>query len=279
MHRVEPERSNARPASRRRSRCIIFLHVPKTAGWTLRGVLRYKYPSEILFLDDVFDPLGGIETDPARGAASGREWRPGTSSTASTSTSRSHPTTSPSSATRSRASSRCTTTSCGGRSTAFTTSSSGSGMGLEEFARTSTDPGLDNQQTRLISGRGQGEVLPREAGGRDVGRAAARAWRPGAGEAKPRRVPPGRPDRALRRDLHHAAPDVGLASPDVRDPERRPRRERRAARAARRPWRSSGSGSATNSTSSSTSTRAACSRRRSSGRVPRFSARWRRSGR
>ena len=34
----------------------------------------------------------------------------------------------------------------------------GSGMGLEEFARTAADPGVDNQQTRLIAGIGAGEL-------------------------------------------------------------------------------------------------------------------------
>jgi Galactose-3-O-sulfotransferase len=33
-----------------------------------------------------------------------------------------------------------------------------SGMGLEEFARSAADPGVDNQQTRLIAGIGSGEL-------------------------------------------------------------------------------------------------------------------------
>lgn len=35
-----------------------------------------------------------------------------------------------------------------------------SGMGLEEFVERSADPGVDNHQTRLISGRGSGELAP-----------------------------------------------------------------------------------------------------------------------
>ena len=70
MHEVEPEWPNARRQAEPH-RCIIFLHVPKTAGWTLRGALHYKYPSEILFLDDPSRPLRRDRGDSARGPAPG----------------------------------------------------------------------------------------------------------------------------------------------------------------------------------------------------------------
>ena len=165
MQRVEPEWSNARRQADP-SRCIIFLHVPKTAGWTLRGVLRYKYPSEILFLDDVFDPLWGIEQIPLEDRERARvatghvfygvhEHIPQPSDYITVLRDPIARVVSMYNHILRRPEHRLHDVVVR------------SGMGLEEFARTSTDPGLHNQQTRLISGRGQGEVLPREAGGRE----------------------------------------------------------------------------------------------------------------
>ena len=146
----------------------------------------------------------------------------------------------------------------------------GSGMGLEEFARTSTDPGLDNQQTRLISGRGQGEVLPaRPAVARGSRRRSSVATSSGRSETSTSFLLVGLTERfdetfiLLRRMLGwrlpmYATRNVGRAAsgspPEPPSP----------------PGDRAGSGSETSSTSSSTSTRAACSRRRSTRQGPSF---------
>jgi hypothetical protein len=49
---------------RAQRRCIIFLHIPKTAGSTLRATLRYKHPSESLDLRSTSQPLEAIEKVP-----------------------------------------------------------------------------------------------------------------------------------------------------------------------------------------------------------------------
>ena len=49
-------------------RCLVFLHVPKTAGWTLRGALANKYPSQVLYLDELSDRMGGVEAVPIKPA-------------------------------------------------------------------------------------------------------------------------------------------------------------------------------------------------------------------
>ena len=164
MHRVRAEWSHARrPAEP--GRCLIFLHVPKTAGWTLRGVLRYKYPSEILFLDDRYEALGGIEKVPLEDRRRARvvtghvfygvhEHIPQPSDyitvlrdpIARVVSMYNHILRRPQHRLHDEV--------------------AGSGIGLEEFARASDDPGLDNQQTRLISGRGAGEVRPLPSGAR-----------------------------------------------------------------------------------------------------------------
>lgn len=162
MYKVGADGSKARRHAEYR-RCLIFLHLPKTAGWTLRGVLHSKYPSEILLLDDLSDPLGGIEAIPLEDRRRARvatghvfygvhEYIP--------------------------------------QATEYITVLrepiarvismyyyilrrpqhrlhdvvAGHGIGLEEFARSCADAGIDNQQTRLISGRARGEVKFRDSG-------------------------------------------------------------------------------------------------------------------
>jgi hypothetical protein len=45
-------------------RCVVFLHLPKTAGSTLRSALLLKYPSTTLLLDRTSDPEGGLADVP-----------------------------------------------------------------------------------------------------------------------------------------------------------------------------------------------------------------------
>ena len=162
MRKLEPERSDARRQAES-PRCIIFLHVPKTAGWTLRGVLRYKYPSETLFLDDPSDPLGGIEAfsrEERRRArvATGHvfygvhEHIPQPTDYFTVLRNPIARVVSMYNHVRRRPEHR------------LHDEVAGSGMGLEEFARGCADAGIDNQQTRLISGRARGEVVSRDSG-------------------------------------------------------------------------------------------------------------------
>jgi Galactose-3-O-sulfotransferase len=50
--------------SERRSRCLVFLHVPKTAGTTLRATLRFKYPGKTVTVHDFSDPAAAMEKIP-----------------------------------------------------------------------------------------------------------------------------------------------------------------------------------------------------------------------
>ena len=277
MHKVEPERSNARRQAEPR-RCIIFLHVPKTAGWTLRGVLRYKYPSEILFLDDPSDPLGGIEAIPLEDRRRARvatghvfygvhEHIPQPTEyitvlrepIARVVSMYNHVLRRPEHRLHDEV--------------------AGSGMGLEEFARSCADAGIDNQQTRLISGRGAGRGgAPRLRRARTW--VAPRLERGDLEQAK-RNLDDfllvGLTERfdetfiLLRRVLGwrlpmYATRNVGRAangSPPERAVGAGDRADQGAKRARPRALRACAAG---------------CSRRPSRGRAPRSSARWRRSG-
>ena len=162
MHDVEPEWGHARRQAEAH-RCIIFLHVPKTAGWTLRGVLRYKYPSEILFLDQADDPFGGIAAFPLEDRRRARvatghvfygvhEHIPQPTDYITVLREPIARVVSMYNHVLRR------------REHRLHEEVAGSDMGLEEFARSCADAGIDNQQTRLISGRARGEVVPRESG-------------------------------------------------------------------------------------------------------------------
>ena len=41
----------------RRNRCIVFLHIPKTGGVTLKRALKWKYPSRTLYEETLTKPL------------------------------------------------------------------------------------------------------------------------------------------------------------------------------------------------------------------------------
>jgi hypothetical protein len=146
-------------------RCVVFLHMPKTGGKTLSAALRYKYPGRTLFLDTTFEPLEAIDRIPlgdrrAARAVTGHlhygvhrhipQW--------------------------------CDYITMLREPVARVLSTYyfilgnpkhwchdelvRSGVGLEEFVRTAPDPGVDNEQTRFLSGRGSGELLSREPDGR-----------------------------------------------------------------------------------------------------------------
>jgi hypothetical protein len=127
--------------------------------------VRYKYPSHHLFLDDKFDPMGGIEQVPLEARRAARvaaghvfygvhehipqecEYITILREPVARVVSMFH------SMRRSP-------------QTRMYDELVRTGMGLEEFARTVPDPGIDNEQTRLISGRGRGETLLQPSGGR-----------------------------------------------------------------------------------------------------------------
>jgi hypothetical protein len=152
----------AQPANR----CIIFLHLPKTGGVTLRRTLRWKYAPEMLNLETLTKPAKSLADVPLSERRSARvltghlhygvhEYIP----------------------------QRCEYITLLREPIARVVSyyyyilghprhwrhgeMVRSGMSLDEFARTSPERGVENDQTRMLSGRGAGELdagrLGREA--------------------------------------------------------------------------------------------------------------------
>jgi Galactose-3-O-sulfotransferase len=169
-------------------RCIINLHIPKTGGVTLRKVLKLKYDPDVLFINSLsrsFDEIS--ETTPisrltATKVVSGHlhygihELIPR----------------------------ECAYITLlrepvarvlsmyyyilGDRRHWLHHELVDSGMGLEGFVRTAADPGVDNVQTRLVSGWDPGELLARGPKGR------ARRFK----GKEPTRLPPEALDEATR---------------------------------------------------------------------------------
>jgi len=143
----------AQPANR----CIIFLHLPKTGGVTLRRALKWKYAPEMLNLETLTKPAESLADVPLSERRNARvltghlhygvhEYIP----------------------------QRCEYITLLREPIARVVSYYyyilghpkhwrhaeivRSGMSLDEFARTSPERGVENDQTRMLSGRGAGEL-------------------------------------------------------------------------------------------------------------------------
>jgi Galactose-3-O-sulfotransferase len=147
------------------SPCIVFLHLPKTAGKTLTAALRYKYPSETLFLDSLNEPLEKVGEVPLEDRASARvvtghlhygvhRYIPQPSEYV---TMLRDPVARVLSMYRFIA---------GNPRHWFHDDLVRQRIGLEQFVQEAADPGVDNLQTRLIAGRDPGRILARAANGR-----------------------------------------------------------------------------------------------------------------
>jgi Galactose-3-O-sulfotransferase len=153
-------RTNRPPGA---NRCIIFLHLPKTAGETLRRTLKWKYGSEMLYLHTLTEPAESLEEVPLSKRRDARvltghlyygvhEYIP----------------------------QRCEYITLlrdpVARVISFYYYILGrtdhyrheelvrSGMSLEEFVRSSPERGIENDQTRMLSGKGAGELDAGELG-------------------------------------------------------------------------------------------------------------------
>lgn len=144
---------------------IVFLHMPKTGGKTLAAVLRYKYPGRVLFCDSTYEPLAKIGEIPAERRRAARaitghlhfgvhRYIPGECEYLTV---------------LREPVARVLSTYYfirGNPKHWYHEELARSNMGLEEFVRVAGDPGVDNEQTRFLSGRGSGEMLWRDAEGR-----------------------------------------------------------------------------------------------------------------
>jgi Galactose-3-O-sulfotransferase len=146
-----------RPAA---ARCIIFVHIPKTAGITLHRALRWKYPSRTIQLDSLRTPLKELAEELPPEARRDLRVVSGHHHYGF----------------HEHVPHECAYITLVREPVARVVSMYHfilgnpkhwlhdelvrSGMGLEEFVRTAADPGVDNQQTRLISGLGSGEIGP-----------------------------------------------------------------------------------------------------------------------
>jgi Galactose-3-O-sulfotransferase len=145
--------------------CVVFLHLPKTGGRTLTATLRYKYPSRTLFLESTSEPLTAIGDLPLEQRRRARA----VTGHLHYGVHRYIPQECEYITVLREPIARVLST------YRFIRASPkhwlhdelvGSDMGLEEFVRTAADPGVDNEQTRLLSGRGSGEMLWRGPDGR-----------------------------------------------------------------------------------------------------------------
>lgn len=139
-------------------RCVIFLHVPKTGGKTMAAALRYKYPAQTLFLDSLYAPLELIEEIPLERRRRARA----VTGHLHYGVHRHMPQT-------------CEYITMLRDPVARVVSHyrhildnprnwlhdavAGSGMALEDFVSQISEPSLENEQTRLIAGLGDGQMM------------------------------------------------------------------------------------------------------------------------
>ena len=137
-------------------RCVILLHVPKTGGSTLKRAIKWKYPAETLFLETLATPLESI---PERVPLDRRREARAVVGHLHYGVHEHFPR-------------ECAYITVLREPVSRVISSYyyikgdprhwlhdelvRTGMGLEEFVRTSADPGVDNEQTQLIAGVGSG---------------------------------------------------------------------------------------------------------------------------
>ena len=139
-------------------RVIAFLHLPKTGGRTLHGALRYKYPSATLSLDSLAEPLEKIAEIPLEERRRARV----VSGHLHYGVHRYFPQGADYITIMREPVARVLSMYrfiVGNPKHWLHDEVAAPGMGLEEFVRTAADPGVDNEQTRLLSGRGSGELL------------------------------------------------------------------------------------------------------------------------
>ena len=151
-------------------RCIVFLHVPKTGGKTIAAVLRSRYPEEILYLNSEWEPLEKIDEIPLEERRAARvvtghlhygvhEHLP---QECDYFTMLREPVARVLSIYRFIR---------GNPKHWFHDELVSSDMSLEEFVAEAGDPGVDNEQTRLLSGIGAGEMLAVDDAGQLRGKA------------------------------------------------------------------------------------------------------------
>ncbi len=145
--------------------CTIFLHLPKTGGKTLSATLRYKYSPDILFLDSTYEPLDRLGEIPLEERRRARmvtghvhygvhDYIPRPCQYI---TLLREPV--------SRVISMYYFIR-GNPKHWLHRDLTAANTSLEQFVRTAADPGVDNEQTRLLSGRDPGAMLVREPDGR-----------------------------------------------------------------------------------------------------------------
>jgi hypothetical protein len=143
--------------------CVVFLHLPKTGGMTLKSALRYRYRSQAVFLEELSDPMGGVAKVPDEDLRRARvvmghlhygvhryipqecEYITVLREPVKRVPSMYH-------YARRKQTHR------------LHDQLIQSGIGLDEFVRTATDPGLDNLYTRMVSGTKPGRMASAPGG-------------------------------------------------------------------------------------------------------------------
>jgi Galactose-3-O-sulfotransferase len=144
-------------AAETEGRCLVFVHVPRTGGTTIERVLDRKYRSRVLHVETLWDPLAFVGQLPLEQRA-----------TADAIAGHVHY------GVHDHVPRQCVYVTMLRDPVARVASMYHfirgnpkhwlhpelirTGIDLEEFARTAADPGVDNQQTRLIAGIGSGEL-------------------------------------------------------------------------------------------------------------------------